>query len=306
VELDEGALTVLTSTSTDWLPRGLDDDITPGRTVALRRAGGSSLAGALAGAWSGAVGGLDADYPTYFLEDAVGYRTDSATVGGDSGAALWSEGDALLGMHIGAINDAMPGANAVMTRVRPALDWFCVKPFTRSDPATLGQDDWPLLPARGNASAPSMADSTLNAPLPTSGQARQLTVLAKTLWGEARGEGVKGMEAVAAVVLNRLRTGYRNRHAVDEVCLDPKQFSCWNSDDPNLPQLNRIDQAPDADYRSAMAIATNAMNGLLTDPTFGARHYVATTLPLRLRPRWLLDKSPVVVIGRHEFYNNIQ
>jgi len=306
VELDEGALAVLTSTSTDWLPRGLDDDITPGRPVALRRAGGSSLAGALAGAWSGAVGGLDADYPTYFLEDAVGYRTDSATVGGDSGAALWSEGDALLGMHIGAINDAMPGANAVMTRVRPALDWFCVKPFTRSDPATLGQDDWPALPARGNASAPSMADSTLSAPLPTSGQARQLTVLAKTLWGEARGEGVKGMEAVAAVVLNRLRTGYRNRHAVDEVCLDPKQFSCWNSDDPNLPQLNRIDQAPDADYRSAMAIATNAMNGLLTDPTFGARHYVATTLPLRLRPRWLLDKTPVVVIGRHEFYNNIQ
>jgi len=48
------------------------------------------------------------------------------------------------------------------------------------------------------------------------------------------------------------------------------------------------------------------MNGLLTDPTFGARHYVATTLPLRLRPRWLLDKTPVVVIGRHEFYNNIQ
>ena len=35
----------------------------------------------------------------------------------------------------------------------------------------------------------------------------QQLYLAKTLWGEARGEGKKGMQAVANVVMNRVQKG---------------------------------------------------------------------------------------------------
>lgn len=309
VELDEGALAVLSSVSTAWLPRGVADDVTPGRSVALQRVGGGALAGVIAGSWSGEVGAGGADYPDYFLEDAVGYRSDSPTHGGDSGAALWSEGDALLGMHIGAIDGGQPGANAVMTRVRPALDWFCVKPFTRNDPATLTPADWPPSPKlpdpRGPASAAAAAPAGPPLAPDGAGTTHEMVVLAKTLWGEARGEGIAGMEAVAAVILNRARTGYRHCRSIEAVCVDPKQFSCWNADDPNLPQLNSIDQRPDDAFRSALGVAARAANGQLQDPTSRSRHYVATTLPASARPKWLRGKVPVVTIGRHEFYNDI-
>ena len=33
----------------------------------------------------------------------------------------------------------------------------------------------------------------------------EIDVLARTLWGEARGEGTAGMQAVASVILNRVK-----------------------------------------------------------------------------------------------------
>ncbi len=301
VELDEGALALLSSQPSDWLPRGLSSDASAGRSVSLRRVGGP-VNGRLVGPWSGTVAGPASGFPDYYLQDAIGYSTTVATVGGDSGAALWSEGDELLGMHIGAINGSVNAANAVMTRVAPALDWYCVKPFTRNDPATLGPDEWPPLPERQAQIAARVAAAQ---ELPPDGRRREQTVLAKTLWGEARGEGQTGMEAVAAVILNRFRTSYRGRSSVEAVCLDPKQFSCWNENDVNLPLIQRIDKVPDPDFRSAMSVAGRALDGELGDPTFGSRHYVATTLPPRLIPDWLRGRTPIVVIGRHAFYNDI-
>ena len=37
-----------------------------------------------------------------------------------------------------------------------------------------------------------------------------LDTLARTLWAEARGEGVAGMEAVAAVIMNRVNADLGN------------------------------------------------------------------------------------------------
>src|SRR3546814_9887201 len=56
-------------------------------------------------------------------------------------------------------------------------------------------------------------------------------LLARTIWGEARGEPVRGMEAVAAVVMNRVaRPGWWGR-TVASVCTKAYQFACWNEDD---------------------------------------------------------------------------
>ncbi|MBT9487344.1 MAG: cell wall hydrolase [Rubrivivax sp.] len=299
VELDSGSLHALRTLDPEWLPAGLNDQIGPALPVALQRPGGP-LDGRLLVQWSGeVVTGANAT-STYFLEDGLGYATASPTVAGDSGGALWSAGDHLLGMHIGALDPASAmGANALMTRVKPALDWFSVKPFTRHDLATLRADDWPALPA---PQAPTVAPAVT----PGAGgpAAHDLQVLARTLWGEARGDGEPGMAAVAAVVLNRWRTGYRGRASVAEVCLDPAQFSCWNRNDPNRSALERVAAQNDAPFLAALNIAAQALGGQLPDPTVGARHYVATWL--RTRPHWLNDKRPCAVIGRHEFYNDIR
>ncbi len=295
VEVDAGTLQSLTAQGSNWLPRRVSDDIRAGLPIALQRMNGP-LEGMVCERWSGEVGGGPGEAADYLLREAIGYRTPELTIGGDSGAPIWSEGDALVGMHVGAIDTPrINGANAVMARVKPALDWYCVKPYTRDDPATLTAEDWPARPVDGPLSAAAAAAGS-----------EDLEILAKTLWGEARGEGRTGMEAVAAVVLNRLSKRYRGCDSIAEVCLDPKQFSCWNANDPNLPLLERIDWRPDEAYEMARSVATLALSGQLNDPTRGARHYVARSLPLALRPKWLDQKSPCAVIGRHEFYNDIR
>lgn len=299
VEIDSGALQVLNQLPSDWLPQGLSDATQAGQTVSMQRAAGGALAGVLTQSWSGEVSLGNSQVPSYFLQDGIGYIPEAATLGGDSGAPLWTGGDLLMGMHIGALGSQQaPAATAVMARVKPALDWYCVKPFTRQDPATLTAADMPTLPLTNLDAVPTAVQLAADQ--------GDVNVLAETLWGEARGEGPAGMEAVAAVVLNRRNAGYRGCHTATQVCHDPRQFSCWNADDPNSLLLSALPrQQADPVFPQAVEIARRALTGGLIDPTRGAKHYIATSLPLAARPLWLLGKVPCVVIGRHAFYNDI-
>lgn len=131
-------------------------------------------------------------------------------------------------------------------------------------------------------------------------QALALDTLARTLWGEARGEGRAGMQAVANVIRNRaLRPGWWGR-SIAEVCLRPWQFSCWLKDDPNREKLLRVSD-DDPAFVLARAIAAQALAGGLTDLTGGATHYHAVDAA----PGWAKGRTPCAVIGRHAFYNDI-
>jgi len=131
-------------------------------------------------------------------------------------------------------------------------------------------------------------------------QAFARDTLARTLWGEARGEGRAGMVAVAAVICNRAaRPGWWGR-SVAEVCLKPRQFSCWLADDPNRAGLERVGDG-DAVFVQAQEIAAAALAGSLPDYTFGATHYHAVDAA----PAWARGHTPCVVIGHHAFYNDI-
>jgi spore germination cell wall hydrolase CwlJ-like protein len=135
--------------------------------------------------------------------------------------------------------------------------------------------------------------------------ARELAVdvLARTIWGEARGEGSAGMQAVASVVLNRLKVAqdkggkYWWGAGIIEICQKPYQFSAWNKDDPNLPKVMAVD-ASDIHFATALRIARRALEGLLDDPVKGATHYHTAGV----RPAWSRAEKPVAVIGRHIFY----
>lgn len=130
--------------------------------------------------------------------------------------------------------------------------------------------------------------------------------LARTLWGEARGESVRGKEAVAAVVMNRVRRarrrgGYWWGATPIEVCRKPWQFSCWNDGDPNRAKMLAVGQ-DDRDFQTCLRIARRALAGTLRDPTVGATHYHAKGV----LPPWARDRKPSAEIGNHRFYNDVE
>ena len=134
--------------------------------------------------------------------------------------------------------------------------------------------------------------------------AREIDTFARTIWGEARGEGQTGMTAVACVVINRVNVAraqpngdYWWGNSILRVCQKPLQFSCWNPNDPNLPQLQAV-TAENAEFALATRIAQWAATGALADPTGGATHYHA----LSVIPSWANGQTPTTIIGHHVFY----
>lgn len=127
-----------------------------------------------------------------------------------------------------------------------------------------------------------------------------IDTLARTIWAEARGEGERGMSAVANVVMNRCAAPKWWGHDVRSVCLYPFQFSCWNDGDPNFPKLRSVTSA-DKDFMTALRIAADAVQGKLPDITKGATSYKTKTLPWP--HSWGPERLPLITIGNHEFYD---
>ncbi|GJL84252.1 MAG: hypothetical protein DHS20C02_00270 [Micavibrio sp.] len=127
-------------------------------------------------------------------------------------------------------------------------------------------------------------------------------VLARTLWGEARGEGTAGMQAVACVVLNRVaesdkRGRYWWGNNIIQVCQKPYQFSCWNRSDPNFRKLQSVDES-DLYFATALRMARRAIMGALDDPTGEATHYHTKGIT----PYWSRGEKLTAEIGHHIFY----
>jgi spore germination cell wall hydrolase CwlJ-like protein len=129
--------------------------------------------------------------------------------------------------------------------------------------------------------------------------------LARTLYGEARGEKVRGLEAVACVVINRVEkaikaNGYWWGNDVEGVCLRPWQFSCWNPNDPNREKILTIDKTNKM-FATCLRVARRAIFGGVKDPTNGATHYHR----VGLMPSWARAQVPSAEIGHHVFYKGI-
>lgn len=124
-----------------------------------------------------------------------------------------------------------------------------------------------------------------------------IDVLARTIWGEARGEGTAGMQAVANVIVNRAANPSWWGGNIMQVCRKPYQFSCWNEGDLNRVQL-KVLTAKDLYFATALRIARRAAYGLLEDITHSADHYHAAGIT----PGWAKGQTPVAVIGNHIFY----
>ncbi|MBO1329234.1 cell wall hydrolase [Acetobacter suratthaniensis] len=126
-----------------------------------------------------------------------------------------------------------------------------------------------------------------------------LQVAARTAWGEARGEGAVGMQAVLCAARNRLaRPAWWGRD-ICSVFLHPWQFSCWNMGDPNRALLLAVTGA-DPQFQIALALAAKLVGGSLIDITSGADSYYDTRLAHT--PAWAASRLYRCTIGHHAFY----
>ena len=132
----------------------------------------------------------------------------------------------------------------------------------------------------------------------------ELTVMAGTVFGEARGEGPEGMVAVAKVILNRVRRKGWMGHNVEEVCLKQSrrgvhQFSCWNEADPNHDAIMDAGLSDEA-FRYCWHACLQAIGDQGDDDVC---HYYAPAVAAE--PSWAVGVEPAYTIGGHVFYRGI-
>ena len=109
-------------------------------------------------------------------------------------------------------------------------------------------------------------------------------LLAKLVYAEARGEAYKGQVAVAAVVLNRVRSA-SFPNTISGVIYQTNAFTCVNN--------GSINNTPDS---SCVRAARDAMNGW--DPTGGCLYYYN---PKTASDSWIRTRTVKTVIGNHSF-----
>ncbi len=131
--------------------------------------------------------------------------------------------------------------------------------------------------------------------------------LATMVYGEAQGEAVKGMVAVAYTAVNRAV-----KKTVCDVVLAPKQYSIFN-DNPILQaaamslhveptQKNVIDKES---WKRSLQVAQDVLERRVPDPTNGATHYLAPKVMKSKNyryPKWSKKFELVNVIDNHKFY----
>lgn len=111
-----------------------------------------------------------------------------------------------------------------------------------------------------------------------------LNLLARVVYGEARGEPYTGQVAVAAVVLNRVKSA-SFPNTIAGVIYQSGAFDCVADGQINL--------TPNATARNA---AQDALNGW--DPTYGCLYYYN---PKTATNKWMLSRPVKLSIGNHAF-----
>ena len=129
---------------------------------------------------------------------------------------------------------------------------------------------------------------------------RDIEISARVAWGEARGEGVEGLQAVLNVIVNRANDR-RYPSSLAGVATQYKQFSAYNENDPNRAQLETVTDA-DPKFVQAVELAAQAKRGVLPDITGGATHYHNNKIP---PPFWTKGATITARIGNHIFYRGV-
>ena len=132
------------------------------------------------------------------------------------------------------------------------------------------------LNAMGIMSSSSSGSSTNNS--------SNVNLLAKAIYGEARGEPYTGQVAVGAVIMNRVKNS-KFPNTIAGVIYQNGAFDAVSDGQINL--------TPDANAKKA---AQDALNGW--DPSYGAVYYFN---PSTATNKWIWSRPMTVTIGKHRF-----
>lgn len=140
-----------------------------------------------------------------------------------------------------------------------------------------------------------------------------IEICARTVWMEFRGEGSDAMLAGAWSIINRHNSGrwYAGK-TLAQCCLYSAlvggkysnfgQYSSWNTDDPNRMSMACVAD-DDPLLTECLSYVMDALQGDGSDPTGGATHYYANTLPAP--PAWAATGTFTVQVGKTRFYKNV-
>ena len=118
----------------------------------------------------------------------------------------------------------------------------------------------------------------------SSSNSSDLNLLARLIYGEARGESYTGQVAVGAVVLNRVRSS-SFPNTISGVIYQKGAFDAVSDGQINL--------TPNSTAKKA---AQDALNGW--DPSYGAIYYFN---PATATNKWIWSRPMTVTIGNHRF-----
>ena len=133
-----------------------------------------------------------------------------------------------------------------------------------------------IMNSSGNSSSSSSNNSNSN----------NVNLIAKAIYGEARGEPYTGQVAVGAVILNRVRSS-SFPNTIAGVIYEPGAFTAVADGQINVPI---------AENSTVYKAARDALNGW--DPTGGAIYYFN---PDTATNKWIWSRPLIKQIGKHRF-----
>lgn len=158
-----------------------------------------------------------------------------------------------------------------------SLTVTAVKKFQQKNGLTVdGIAGTKTLNAMGIMQSSSSSSSTNNS--------SNVNLLAKAIYGEARGEPYTGQVAVGAVIMNRVKSS-KFPNTISGVIYQSGAFDAVSDGQINL--------TPDATAKKA---AQDALNGW--DPSYGAIYYFN---PSTATNKWIWSRPMTVTIGKHRF-----
>lgn len=161
-----------------------------------------------------------------------------------------------------------------------SLTLSAVKYFQRKNGLTVdGIAGTKTLQAMGIYTSSSSSSSSSSA-----SNSSDVNLLAKVVYGEARGEPYEGQVAVAAVVLNRVKSS-SFPNTIAGVVYESGAFTAVSDGQINLTP-----------NQTAYNAARDALNGW--DPSYGAIYYFN---PSTATNAWIWSRPHIITIGKHRF-----
>lgn len=147
--------------------------------------------------------------------------------------------------------------------------------------------------------------------LPFQADSNDIFILAKTIYGEARGEPEEGKIAVGWVVRNRAQCvlDHGSPHmfgsgTIASAALAPWQFSCNNSNSPEETEMASLtEDSTDPVFLACRTSAEMVIDGVVDDPTDSSMWY--HTVAMGWPGEWGKQIPATRQIGSQLFYNKL-